>query len=146
MSEVRIRTGRLSVHAPVAGRIDELPYELGERPSPGAVVVVMLADGAPYARVFVPEPIRAQVRPGLAARIRVDGIQEPFAGRVRTISSDAAFTPFFALTERDRSRLVYPAEVDLIEPRAIELPSGLPVDVTFTPDAVLATSRDSRHD
>ena len=53
------------------------------------------------------------------------------AGRVRTVSSEAVFTPFFALTERDRGRLSYLAEVDLVEPRAAELPTGLPVEVRF---------------
>jgi HlyD family secretion protein len=131
LDEAKISLERLRVRAPVAGCIDALPYELGERPAPGAVVAVMLAAGAPYARVFVPEPIRARVRPGTAARIWVDGKEESFAGRVRTVSGEASFTPYFALTERDRSRLVYVAEVDLDGPEAAELPTGVPVEVVF---------------
>ena len=40
-----------------------------------------------------------------------------------------AFVGFFALTERDRGRLVYVAEIDLVEPEARVLPSGVPVEV-----------------
>jgi HlyD family secretion protein len=34
---------------------------------------------------------------------------------VRWVSSEAAFTPYFALTERDRGRLSYVAKVDIGE-------------------------------
>lgn len=120
---------RLDVRAPRAGRLDALPFEAGERPPAGAVVAVMLADTAPYARVYVPELIRARVTPGLSATVRVDGIDQSFAGRVRFVSSDAAYTPYFALTQRDRSRLSYLAEIELTGDRAQDLPVGVPVEV-----------------
>jgi len=50
-------------------------------------------------------------------------------GTVRWVSADASFTPYFALTEHDRSRLSYLAEVDL--PGASHLPSGVPLQVDF---------------
>ena len=51
-------------------------------------------------------------------------------GRVRWIASDPAFTPYFALTERDRGRLSYVAKVDITEQRE-RLPDGVPVEVEF---------------
>ena len=111
------------------GRVDTLPYEVGEQPPAGGVVVVLLAGRQPYARIYVPADLRPRVRPGTAATVRVDGIDAPFAGRVRTVASEASFTPFYALTERDRGRLSYLAEVDLTDEAAGELPSGLPVEV-----------------
>jgi HlyD family secretion protein len=47
------------------------------------------------------------------------------------VASEAAFTPYFALTERDRGHLAYLAEIDLVGETARELPTGLPVEVTF---------------
>lgn len=129
--DVEVVASRLEIVAPRNGQIDALPFEVGERPPAGAVVVVMLADDAPYARVFVPEPIRARVRPGSPASIRVDGVDRLFTGRVRVISHEATFTPFYALTEMDRSRLSFLAEVDLLEPEARELPTGIPVQLSF---------------
>jgi HlyD family secretion protein len=131
LADVRLRAARLEVRAPQAGRVDALPYELGERPPQGAPVVVLLAEGAPYARVYVPEALRVRVVPGVAARVHVDGIDAPFDARVRTVSSEAAFTPFHALTERDRGRLVFLAEVDLDGDGAKSLPTGVPVQVEF---------------
>jgi HlyD family secretion protein len=129
LADLRVRATRLAVLATRAGRVDALPFELGDRPPAGATVAVLLADAAPYARVFVPEALRARVAPGTPARVRVDGVERTFEGRVRTVSGEAAFTPYYALTERDRGRLVYPAEVDLVGAEA--LPTGLPVEVSF---------------
>ena len=128
---LRITISRLTVHAPTAGTIEVLPYEPGERPAAGAVVATLLVDTAPYARIYVPEPVRARVTPGLAAVMRTDGIDTEFAGTVRFVSSEAAFTPYFALTQRDRSRLSYLAEVTLTGEAAAGLPTGIPVEVDF---------------
>jgi HlyD family secretion protein len=124
---------RLAVRAPAPGRIDALPFLAGERPPAGAVVAVLLTGDAPYARVYIPEALRARITPGLAAQVRVDGIAKPFAGKVRRVSSDPAFTPYFALTDHDRTRLSYLAEV-VIETAANDaatLGAGVPVSVTF---------------
>ncbi len=126
-----VRLQRLAVRAPSAGRIDALPFEPGERPPAGAVVAVLLADGAPYARVYVPQPLRVTLAEGATARVTVPGLEREFAGRLRTVSRDAAFTPYFALTQHDRSRLAYVAEVDLDPAEARELPTGVPVEVRF---------------
>jgi HlyD family secretion protein len=93
------------------------------------VVAVLLADGAPYARVYVPEPERARVVPGARAAVRVDGVGGELPGRVRTVSQDAVFTPYYALTERDRGRLAYVAKIDLEGEQARTLPTGLPLEV-----------------
>ena len=129
LAELEISRGRLDLTAPRDGIVDALPYKLGDRPPRGAPVVVMLADGAPHARVFVPEPVRAGVQPGTEATVRIDGTGRDWKGRVRYVSTDAAFTPYYALNERDRSRLSFLAEVELVEPEAATLPAGMPVEV-----------------
>lgn len=131
MGRIRLLADRLIIRAPRAGSVDAIPYKVGERPPPGATVMVLLAGDAPYARIYVPEPVRAGVTPGLAAQVRVDGVAEPFTGTVRYVAADASFTPYFALTQRDRSRLSYVAEVTLTEERARDLPTGVPVEVDF---------------
>jgi len=130
--DAALREERLEVRAPRAGVVDALPYELGERPPPGGVVAVLLADGPPYARVYVPAKLRPRVAPGAEATVRVDGVDEPFAARVRRVEQDATFTPYYALTQHDRGRLSYVAEIDLAGEAARALPSGLPVEVEFS--------------
>lgn len=129
LAEVQASAARYSVSAPRAGRIEAIPYKLGERPPAGAPLIVMLAEGTPYARVHVPETRRAQFTPGAQVRVTVDGRDEAFTGIVRFVSAEAAFTPYYALTQEDRSRLSYLAEIDLTEEAAGSLPSGIPVQV-----------------
>ncbi len=131
VQEAQLHLARHEVRAPVAGIVEALPWEVGERPAIGRSVAVMLADGAPYARIYVPEAVRAILTAGAIAQIEVTGIDDTFTGHLRYISSDAVFTPFFALTEHDRGKLSYLAEVDLEEPKAQGLPTGLPVEVRF---------------
>jgi HlyD family secretion protein len=129
VQSLEIDAARLVVRAPRSGIVDAVPFKLGERPPRGATVIVLLADDAPYARVYMPEPMRAQVTVGTDVRVHVDGGEQEYAGRVRFVSSDAAFTPYYALTQKDRSRLSYLTEVTLTEPAAQELPTGIPVEV-----------------
>lgn len=131
LDDARIGLSRLTLRAPRDGTVDAIPYKHGDRPPAGAPVVVLLADQAPYARVYVPEAARARVAPGLAAVVTVDGLDGAFEGVVRYVSAEAAFTPYYALTERDRGRLTYVAEVTLSSEAARALPSGLPVEVDF---------------
>jgi HlyD family secretion protein len=130
LAALKVRADRLVARAPRGGTVDALPFEVGERPPAGATVAVLLADGPPYARVFIPETIRVRVREGTAARVKIDGIAEPLAARVRSVAHRAAFTPYNALTERDRGHLSYLAEVELTGQTAA-LPTGLPVEVTL---------------
>jgi HlyD family secretion protein len=95
-------------------------------------VAVLLADTAPYARIHVPAPLRARVRQGTPATLRVDGVERAFSGKVRFIASDAEFTPYYSLTAADRSRLSFLAEVVFDDAAARELPSGVPVNVSLT--------------
>jgi HlyD family secretion protein len=122
-------SARLEIRAPIAGTLDALPFRVGEKPVRGNTVAVLLADGAPYARIHVPAPLRAQIKTGTAATLRVDGVEREFKGQVRFIASEAEFTPYYSLTAADRSRLSFLAEVVFDEAEARSLPSGVPVNV-----------------
>src|SRR5688572_3569048 len=135
LAALQTTSARLEVRAPVDATIDALPYRVGEKPAKGATVAVLLAATAPYARIHVPEVIRARVKAGTAATIHVDGIEREFRGQVRFVASEAEFTPYYALTAADRSRLSFRAEVALDDPEAASLPSGVPVDVSLELDA-----------
>ncbi len=146
VAEISIRRGRLSVRAPRPGRVDALPFELGERPPAGSVVAILLAADPPFARVYVPEPVRARIANGSRARIRVAGLDGELDGTVRTLSHEAAFTPYYALTQYDRGRLSYLAEVEIDGKAGTELPTGVPVEVRFelTERAEAAPARERR--
>jgi HlyD family secretion protein len=126
----RINLERLVIRSPVDGIAESRLFELGERPNPGQPLMVVLAGRQPYARVYVPERLRIHVAAGDAVDVHIDGLAEPVKGRVRWVASEAAFTPYFALTERDRGRLSYVAKIDLDVDRD-RLPDGVPVEAEF---------------
>ena len=128
IASLQIDLERHSSIAPVDSIVDSLLFEVGERPAIGQPMAILLSGQQPYARVFVPEAMRVHVMPGTSAKIFVDGLEDPLAGRVRWVASEAAFTPYFALTEHDRGRLSFAAKVDVLNTDT-RLPDGVPVDV-----------------
>jgi len=131
LAGLQTTSARLEVRSPIDATVDALPFHVGEKPARGATIAVLLAATAPFARVHVPTPLRAQVKPGTPATLRVDGIDHTFKGQVRFIASEAEFTPYYSLTAADRSRLSFLAEVVFDDSEALSLPSGVPVDVTL---------------
>jgi HlyD family secretion protein len=119
---------RFEIRAPVDGVVDSRLFEVGERPPQSRPVMVLLPGAQPYARIYVPENLRVHAIPGTAAQVHIDGLDGAVPGTVRWVASEATFTPYFALTERDRGRLTYLAKVDIASagPR---LPDGVPVEV-----------------
>lgn len=127
VSTLQLDRERLTIVAPRPGRIDALPFKVGDQPPMGAVVASLLVGDTPYARVFVPMPRRAAMAPGVHLDLHVQGIDAPFDSIVRSIRSEPSFTPYYALAGDDASRLVYRAELVLQGDDARALPSGLPV-------------------
>ena len=123
-----IETQRHTSTAPGDGIVDSLLFEVGEQPAVGQPLAILLSGEQPYARVYIPESLRVGVSAGTAASIYVDGLDEPVAGRVRWVATESTFTPYFALTERDRSRLSYVAKIDVLNVND-RLPDGVPVEV-----------------
>ncbi|MGV8959413.1 MAG: HlyD family secretion protein [Stenotrophomonas sp.] len=135
VEEHTVTLQKLDLLAPRAGLVEALPYRLGDQAPVGAPLVVMLVGERPYARVYLPQSLRLKVSVGQAARIRLQGREGTFAGRVRSIRSDPAFTPYYALSGADVSRLSWLAEIELTTDNAAErmahLPAGVPVQVVF---------------
>jgi HlyD family secretion protein len=123
---------RLEVLAPVAGIIDSVPLKKGSQPRSGEVVAVLLA-GRPFARAYLPEPLKARVNVGDRLAVSIDGVDRQLQGRVRYLSREAAFTPYFSLAQRDRSRLVFEMELEFDDPDVSMLAAGIPLQV-LVPD------------
>lgn len=126
------RLSELSVVATRDAYLDSLPWNVGERVNLGATLAIMLAGERPFARVYVPEPWRARLSIGDEYPVSIDGLEKVYTGKLRWIATDPAFTPYYALNASDRARLVYLAELDLLEGE--DLPTGVPVQVMLAND------------
>jgi HlyD family secretion protein len=132
LAQLQVTLTRLSVRATRAGRVDALPYKLGDRPAQGAAVVSLLVGDAPYARVYVPEPMRAGLQQGTRFKVRVDGAAQPFDATALRIASEPTFTPYYALSGDDASRLAWRAELALdASEQTRNLPAGIPCQASF---------------
>jgi HlyD family secretion protein len=90
-------------------------------------LVSLLVGDAPYARVYIPASQRTRFELGDTLRVTVQGVAQPFTATLSSIRSEASFTPYFALSGDDASRLMYRAELRLHSEEARRLPAGLPL-------------------
>lgn len=130
-AELRLQQQKLDELTIIATRdgiLDTLPYNLGERVPINSIVAVIQGNRIPYARVYVPASHRVNFVVDKEVTVHIDGVESPFTGTIRWVATEPSFTPYYALTEDERSRLVYLAEVDLDDSAAV-LPSGIPAQV-----------------
>lgn len=125
LAQEQKRLADLQIVATRDGILEDFPYELGERVPLGAVVAIISADSAPYARISLPEESLTNYKLNESVDIFLDSVEKPIKGNIRYISPRPFFTPYFALHPSERSRLMYKVEIDL--PDAQSLPTGLPL-------------------
>lgn len=121
---------RTRISAPRAGTVDSLPFEAGDQVAVGTPLATLLVGERPYARIYVPEPLRVRIAIGTRVQVHVQGLDTVYAGTVRAIRSEPGFTPYYALAGEDASRLSWLAEVEL-GTEAGALPVGVPVRAEF---------------
>jgi HlyD family secretion protein len=118
--------------APQDAEVFDTLYRTGEWVAAGRPVVAMLPPENIKVRCFVPETEVGAIQPGETANVIVDGVAEPFAGRVSFISPRAEYTPPVIYSRESRSKLVFMAELVFDRETAAKLHPGQPVDVIFS--------------
>ncbi len=108
--------------------VDTLPWREGDRVAAGTQLLGLLATDNPYVRVYLPATWLDSVKAGSHVNILVDGRAKAITGTIRNIHSQPAYTPFYALNERDRSRLMYLTDITLSE-EGQDLPTGMALEV-----------------
>jgi HlyD family secretion protein len=117
--------------APQAGVIFDTLFREGEWVGAGRPVVALLPPENIKIRAFVPETQIGTIHYGDSVRVTVDGVKEPFIGKVSFISPRAEFTPPVIYSQEARSKLVFMIEVRFDPAVAKNLHPGQPVDVEF---------------
>ncbi len=119
--------------APQAGLIFDTLYRAGEWVAAGRPVVALLPPENIKVRVFVPEPRVGAIHPGDRVQVAVDGVREPFIGKVSFISPQAEYTPPVIYSRENRAKLVFLIEAVFEPETAAKLHPGQPVDVQLSP-------------
>jgi HlyD family secretion protein len=117
--------------APQAGFVYDTLYRQGEWVAAGKPVVVLLPPQNIKVRAFVPEIQIGAIYYGDIVRVTVDGVREPFIGKVSYISPHAEYTPPVIYSRESRAKLVFMVESVFDPAVSAKLHPGQPVDVQF---------------
>lgn len=115
--------------APQAGLVFDTMYRPGEWVPIGHPVVSLLPPENMKVRAFVPETRVGALHAGDAVRVQVDGVHDPYAGRINYVSPQAEYTPPVIYSQESRGKLVFMVEVRFDPAAARNLQPGQPVDV-----------------
>jgi len=117
--------------APQAGSVFDTLYRAGEWVPAGRPVISLLTPAGIKVRAFVPQTRLGAIQVGNPVRVSVDGVSEPFSGKISFISPQAEYTPPVIYSQESRTKLVFMVEVTFDPATAAKLHPGQPVDVQF---------------
>jgi HlyD family secretion protein len=117
--------------APKSGLVYDTLFRQGEWVPAGKPVVVLLPPQNIKVRAFVPETRIGSIHYGDAVQVTVDGVKDPFLGKVSYISPRAEYTPPVIYSRESRAKLVFMVESVFDPDVSANLHPGQPVDVEF---------------
>ena len=94
-------------------------------------MVVLLPPQNIKVRAFVPETRIGSIHYGDTVQVTVDGVNNPFVGKVSYISPRAEYTPPVIYSRESRAKLVFMVESVFDPDVSANLHPGQPVDVEF---------------
>jgi HlyD family secretion protein len=117
--------------APETGLVYDTLFRQGEWVAVGKPVVALLPPQNIKVRAFVPETQVGSIHYGDTTRVTVDGVPNPFIGKVSYISPHAEYTPPVIYSRESRAKLVFMIESVFDPEVSAGLHPGQPVDVEF---------------
>jgi HlyD family secretion protein len=127
LAEAEWNLAERTVHARVAGEVQDIYFRTGEYAAAGAPVISILPPNRIYVRFFIPETALAHVRLGDTVHIGCDGCGSNLSARITFIATQSEFTPPIIYSVDNREKLVFRAEAR--DAALIHLRPGLPVTV-----------------
>ncbi|MEM6931414.1 MAG: HlyD family efflux transporter periplasmic adaptor subunit, partial [Myxococcota bacterium] len=124
------KLGDTKVFAAVGGRVLSRNREPGEVVSPGMSVLTVGDTDRPRLRVYVPLQIVQTLSVGDVVSVTIDARpDEPMAGTIEKVATEAEFTPRDILTPEERVKRVFAVDIAL-SPGPGVLP-GIPAEADF---------------
>jgi HlyD family secretion protein len=119
--------------APVAARVADSFFRVGEWVAPGQPVVSLLPPANIKVKFFVAQDALPGIQLGTPVQIRCDGCAAPIAAKVSFMASRAEYTPPVIYSNAQRAKLVFLIEARPDASDAEKLKPGQPVDVVRSP-------------
>ena len=129
MAQADWKLAQRAVAAPVAAKISDTYFVVGDWVPAGGVVASLLPPANVKIRFYVPEPLLGTIQAGQAVRYACDGCGELKPATVNFIADRAEFTPPFIYSKENRAKFVFLVEARPAAADAARLNPGQPVDV-----------------
>ena len=133
-ASVKVLEAQLSkgvVAAPRAGNVVRTVAHVGESVVPGATLLTWHDASDLTLTAYVSETDIGRVRTDQSVAVAVDSFPgEAFTGTIRSISTQAEFTPRNVQSARDRVNLVFAVKIAIAAPDG-RIKAGMPADVTI---------------
>jgi HlyD family secretion protein len=129
LEQAKTRVAQKVLLAPVAARVQDTFFTVGELVPPAAPVVNLLPPGNVKLRFFVPETVVATIKPGRPISATCDACGIAINAKVSYVSSQAEYTPPVIYGRDSRAKLVYLIEARPDGDAGQRLTPGQPVDV-----------------
>lgn len=131
LERAKIQAAECNLAAPRTGYVLRRNYEPGELALPGSKILTLVDTREVKATFYIPNAELAAAAPRRAVRVVADAYPgQVFTGKIRSVASEAEFTPRNIQTREDRDRLVY--AVEIVVPNADNrLRPGMPVDIAI---------------
>lgn len=127
-SRVQLQFEDTELKAPEDGIVQTRAIEPGSMVEAGSVGLVLAKTGEAWVRAYVEEPSLGRTVPGAKVVVYTDSREQPYEGRIGSVSPRAEFTPRTVETTDLRTSLVYRVRV-LIDNPDSGLRQGMPVSV-----------------
>lgn len=124
------KLARHTLSSPRAGTVLDVLIEPGEVVGAGTPVVTLADTSHPFVDVFVPQARIGNLAEGATAKLRIDGNERTFVGRVEHIGRKLEFTPRFLFSEKERPNLVLRVRVRM-DAGDVRVPAGVPAFVSI---------------
>jgi HlyD family secretion protein len=124
---VEFNLSERTVHALIAGEVQDIYFRQGEYANAGTPVIAVLPPANVFVRFFVPETQVAYLMLGQRVRIGCDGCPPELTGVISFVAAQAEFTPPVIYSVGNRERLVFKAEARVAS--GLPIRPGLPMEV-----------------
>lgn len=118
-------------NSPKEGLVFDTLYREGDWIAAGKPVIVLLPPANIKVRAFVAQEKLGLIHQGDLVSVAVNGVAEPYEGRITYISPKSEFTPPVIYSQDMRGKLVFLVEISFDAKIAVKLHPGQPVDARF---------------
>ena len=131
LAEIEARLREMQVIAPTNCVLEVLHVRKGDVLGPNQPVATLIVPQRIWVRVYIPEPMLAQVKLGQKVAVRVDGFAgRQFPGIVEQINRAAEFTPRNVQTTAERIQQVFGIKIGLENSEGL-LRGGMGAEAVF---------------